>query len=620
LELEKLEKLGKPYILYPGFSMIRKGQDTPLYQALPMIPQPLLQPPMPPKPQTSLALAVATNVLAPQQIMLSQIPQQIPHGTVRHEILTMSGEHTVYITLEPPGGAKYWLQLSGFTPNAVRGSLPVTGNVFTPTIRSGRTYSDLIDNQPQPHQRRYSNSLLVQPPPPPSPSQHQQQLQEQLQTQQAKSGIISAPFTDVCDVCALSLQSSSDSVSTCSICHLSVHHSCYGLPYGDKGSNGKQYKTWKCASCSAANDSQSTNAIALPTCIFCDQTIGMMKKTTNGTDWAHMLCAFYLPQIAFQDIYTSSNIGSIDKFGFRTSIDRVLEEIKTVSQEEAKNGDADQSSKTNIEEKDRDDKKAEDKNDAPNVHNTTTSMKSTTSTTSEESATNTSNDGADPTTVAAAAALVEAVSSSNPAVSTSLPISTHECVVCNKVTGLTLLCDAAGCNQRYHPRCAFNNSQLMFCEGIHDHRAIFRTLCRDHTDYALEKSKHLVKIKRKESRIHKSKVSSAWSSSSSSSSPSLTAQTGYKSNTSSYVHAPILPVSPSARKSVDQLPPHSNHIITSLTLTDVSKEEEVQFLQDLTGYHLRKDLQTKIMVSRFFNLQTTSAGLIGLIVSLSFSF
>ena len=186
--------------------MIRKGQDTPLYQALPMIPQPLLQPPMPPKPQTSLALAVATNVLAPQQIRLSQIPQQIPHGTVRHEILTMSGEHTVYITLEPPGGAKYWLQLSGFTPNAVRGSLPVTGNVFTPTIRSGRTYSDLIDNQPQPHQRRYSNSLLVQPPPPPSPSpsQHQQQLQEQLQTQQAKSGIISAPFTDVCDVCALS--------------------------------------------------------------------------------------------------------------------------------------------------------------------------------------------------------------------------------------------------------------------------------------------------------------------------------------------------------------------------------------------------------------------------------
>jgi len=295
--------------------------------------------------------------------MLSQKTQKIPHGTVRHEVLALTGEHTVFIAIEPPGGTKYWLQLSGFIPSVVRGFTQATGNVYAPTIRSGRTYAD-ISNRRQ-YRKMYSNI-------------HPHQPQNHATTARAGAAtteidLVSAPFTDVCDVCALALSSSNDSVSTCSICHLSVHHSCYGLAYGAKGSNAKGPDQWTCTSCSASNDAHSSDAATPPECVFCTQTIGMMKKTTNGKDWAHLLCAFYLPNVAFQDIYTTSVIGSIDEYGVRGSIDVLLDQMhfnqgtrekkeKEKEKEKDKEKDTDKDKdKEKAKEKEKDEEKEKDK-------------------------------------------------------------------------------------------------------------------------------------------------------------------------------------------------------------------------------------------------------------------
>ena len=242
-------------------------------------------------PTTSLTLAVATNVLAPQQFNITNGTQQtnIPFGTVRHEILTSTGEHAIYISLEPPGGTKYWLQLSGFVPVAASLGNIESGDISLPVIKEYKTLADI----PPQH--------LMRPQYQPRHQQHQHHQHNNYESEYHHAAVsedvtaldrTNAPFIDVCDVCALALHSSNDSVSTCSTCHLSVHHACYGLAYGNKGSNDK--KNWTCTSCSACNDSKSSDAVTPPKCVFCDQTVGMMKKTTDGKTWAHSkLMLFY---------------------------------------------------------------------------------------------------------------------------------------------------------------------------------------------------------------------------------------------------------------------------------------------------------------------------------------
>ncbi|KAM7495364.1 hypothetical protein LguiB_029973 [Lonicera macranthoides] len=71
-----------------------------------------------------------------------------------------------------------------------------------------------------------------------------------------------------------------------------VHKTCYGHPL----SNGVPEGNWFCTQCSA---SQSSNEKAF-TCCLCPVIGGALKPTADG-QWAHVVCAVYVPEVFFGD-------------------------------------------------------------------------------------------------------------------------------------------------------------------------------------------------------------------------------------------------------------------------------------------------------------------------------
>ncbi|CAF4671412.1 unnamed protein product [Rotaria socialis] len=75
-------------------------------------------------------------------------------------------------------------------------------------------------------------------------------------------------------------------------CTVACHTACYGIvtiPDGD----------WYCGRCEA-------NDIRAP-CRLCPTTEGAMKRTSDG-DWAHVVCALYIPEVSFGDDATMEPI------------------------------------------------------------------------------------------------------------------------------------------------------------------------------------------------------------------------------------------------------------------------------------------------------------------------
>eukprot|EP00946_MAST-07B_sp_MAST-7B-sp1_P005206 g5206.t1 len=350
---------------------------------------------------TSMRLAVACEMhgkfATPRQIPINYAQTRIPFGNVRHEVLQETGEHVLYINISPPGGVKYWMQISGFAPNRTTAVPPNASQVIPePVIVSSRNEADLNQVATQTRWQRHGKTVTdivaavvaqataagirVNPNPLCVQAQGMAELPQGQLT----------PPTNVCDACAVSLSACSDSVSTCAICCRSVHHACYGIPFGVTTNS-----SWQCDSC--AENQTVLGGTAIP-CVFCGKTGGMMKKTSDGKHWAHMLCAVYLSKAAFLMPYAAENIGAIDENGKRSGFETVL------SFHACKNG--------------------------------------------------------------------------------------QKCNVCNKDTGAVITCGAHGCNTVYHPRCAFDNGQLMFCKGEAQGtmRAEFISFCKHHSDLAARKS------------------------------------------------------------------------------------------------------------------------------------
>ncbi|KAF9199294.1 putative PHD type zinc finger protein with BAH domain-containing protein [Haplosporangium sp. Z 27] len=98
-----------------------------------------------------------------------------------------------------------------------------------------------------------------------------------------------------------------EQIMHCHRCQLSVHRDCYGVP------SDVSHRKWTCDTCSNnQNPTCSTNY----NCVLCtrlsEEGPQAVKKTT-GNNWAHILCAVWMPETSFVDVETLSPVESIGK-------------------------------------------------------------------------------------------------------------------------------------------------------------------------------------------------------------------------------------------------------------------------------------------------------------------
>ncbi|CAC5384015.1 unnamed protein product [Mytilus coruscus] len=88
-----------------------------------------------------------------------------------------------------------------------------------------------------------------------------------------------------CDVCGFKEKDDGNELVYCEECNVLVHQACYNIPVVPDDD-------WFCRPCSEG---------VQPKCVLCDQMKGAMVKTSNGKEWVHVQCVWWLPDIKFVD-------------------------------------------------------------------------------------------------------------------------------------------------------------------------------------------------------------------------------------------------------------------------------------------------------------------------------
>lgn len=110
------------------------------------------------------------------------------------------------------------------------------------------------------------------------------------------------PTKPICCVCLGDRSDDSNEIVECDGCGVSVHEGCYGV--SDNTSISSTNSTcstepWFCEACRAG--------VSEPSCELCPNTGGIYKETDVGK-WVHLVCALYVPGVAFGEVDQLSNV------------------------------------------------------------------------------------------------------------------------------------------------------------------------------------------------------------------------------------------------------------------------------------------------------------------------
>lgn len=124
----------------------------------------------------------------------------------------------------------------------------------------------------------------------------------------AEQAKCSAEFTEkllakaICSACLSDRSDDSNEIVTCDCCKITVHEGCYGVSDSNSVSStvsSCSTEPWFCEPCKAN--------IKNPDCELCPNKGGIFKETDCGK-WVHLVCALYVPGVAFGEVDQLSSV------------------------------------------------------------------------------------------------------------------------------------------------------------------------------------------------------------------------------------------------------------------------------------------------------------------------
>lgn len=136
-----------------------------------------------------------------------------------------------------------------------------------------------------------------------SPAKESKPLREVLE--KANNGSLAKTKEKTIPICAVCLGDRSDDTNEiveCDNCGVSVHELCYGVSDSNSVSSTTSScstEPWFCEACRAK--------VKNPICELCPNKGGIFKETDVGK-WVHLVCALYIPGVAFGEVDQLSSV------------------------------------------------------------------------------------------------------------------------------------------------------------------------------------------------------------------------------------------------------------------------------------------------------------------------